>query len=193
MLPEDGLYRYLYHPGEQHGDQKRQATDFTCRKDTYRLDRIVEEPGNRIMYYLQDGPNRAFVRKELMHISEDTQKPPTWMEVITLNFVILLGHKIFTLVGALRHMTNMSSLPPSTFNAAALTSVTINEKPWTRAKEVCRTMKYGKATKTADIVKHLCSREKQTHKCELAEIVPETNLVDWPRESRKDDYYIMRK
>ena len=23
VLPEDGLYRYLYQPGEQHGDQKR--------------------------------------------------------------------------------------------------------------------------------------------------------------------------
>ena len=27
-LPEDGLYRYLYSPSEQHGDQKRRATDF---------------------------------------------------------------------------------------------------------------------------------------------------------------------
>ena len=27
VLSEDGLYRYLYQPGEQHGDQKRQATD----------------------------------------------------------------------------------------------------------------------------------------------------------------------
>ena len=42
----------------------------------YRLDRIVQEPGNRVLYYLQDGPDRAFVRKELMHISNDTQVPP---------------------------------------------------------------------------------------------------------------------
>ena len=27
VLPEDGLYRYLYQSGEQHGDQKRRATD----------------------------------------------------------------------------------------------------------------------------------------------------------------------
>ena len=27
VLPEDGLYRYLYQPGEQHGDKKRRATD----------------------------------------------------------------------------------------------------------------------------------------------------------------------
>ena len=72
VLPEDGLYRYLCQPGEQDGDQKRQATDFIWSKNTYRLDRIVQEPGNRVLNYLQDGPNRAFVREELMHISEDT-------------------------------------------------------------------------------------------------------------------------
>ena len=77
--PEDGLYRYLYQPGEQHGDQKRRETDFIWSKNTYRLDRIVQEPGNRVLYYLQDGPDRAFVREELMHISEDTQVPPDWV------------------------------------------------------------------------------------------------------------------
>ena len=56
VLPEDGLYRYLYQPGKQHGDQKRQATDFIWSKNTYRLDRIAQEPGNRVLYYLQDGP-----------------------------------------------------------------------------------------------------------------------------------------
>ena len=25
-----------------------------------------------------DGPDRAFVREELMHVSEDTQVPPDW-------------------------------------------------------------------------------------------------------------------
>ena len=79
VLPEDGLYRYLYQPGEQHGDQKRRATDLIWSKNTYRLDRIVQEPGNRVLYYLQDGPNRAFVSEKLMHISEDTQVSPDWV------------------------------------------------------------------------------------------------------------------
>ena len=79
VLPEDGLYRYLYQPDEQHGDQKTQAIDLTWSKNTYRIDRIVQEPGNRVLYYLQDGPNRAFVREELMHISEDTQLLPDWV------------------------------------------------------------------------------------------------------------------
>ena len=61
VLPEDGLYHYLYQPGEEHGDQRQRATDLNWSKDTYRLDQIVEEPGNRVMYYLKDGPERAFV------------------------------------------------------------------------------------------------------------------------------------
>ena len=51
LLPEDGLYRYLYQPREQHGDQKRRTTGFIWSKNTYRLDRIVQEPSNRVLYY----------------------------------------------------------------------------------------------------------------------------------------------
>ena len=49
VLPEDGLYRYLYQPGQQHGDQKRQVTDFIWSKNTYQLDLITQEPGNRAL------------------------------------------------------------------------------------------------------------------------------------------------
>ena len=38
VLPDDGLYRYFYQPGEQHGDQKRRATELIWSKNTYRLD-----------------------------------------------------------------------------------------------------------------------------------------------------------
>ena len=76
VLLEDGLYRYLYQPGEQHEDQKRQAADFIWCRNTYRLDRIVQEPDNRVLSYLQDGLSRAFVCEELMHIPEDTQLRP---------------------------------------------------------------------------------------------------------------------
>ena len=63
------------------------------------------------------------------------------------------------------------------FYAVELWVVTINEKPETRAKEVCGAMEYGKATKVVDIVKHLCSRENYAHKCQLTELVPETNFT----------------
>ena len=68
--------------------------------------------------------------------------------------------------------------------------MTINEKSWTRAREVYRALKYGKATKAADFVKHLCSRENYAHTWQLTELVSETNFIDWPKDSRKDDYYI---
>ena len=45
------------------------------------------------------------------------------------------------------------------FNAVELCVVTINEKPWTSATEVYKALEYSKATKTADVVKQLCSRE----------------------------------
>ena len=35
VLPEDGLYRYPYQPGEQHEDQKRRATELIWIKNTY--------------------------------------------------------------------------------------------------------------------------------------------------------------
>ena len=79
VLPEDGLYRYLYQPGEQHGDQKRQATDLIWSKNKYRLDQIVQDPGNCVLYYMHGRPDRAFVREELMNVSEDTQVPPDWV------------------------------------------------------------------------------------------------------------------
>ena len=56
VLPEDGLYQYLLQPGEEHDDQRRRATDRIWSKGTYRLREIVENPGNRVMYYLKDGP-----------------------------------------------------------------------------------------------------------------------------------------
>ena len=72
---------------------------------------------------------------------------------------------------------------PFTFSSVKLCIVIINEKPWTRAKEVCRALEYGKATNTADIVKRLCSRKNYAHKYQLSELVFETNFMDWPKDS----------
>ena len=58
---------------------KKRPTDFIWSKNMYRPDRIAQETGNCVLYYLQDGPDRAFVREELMHLSEDTQVPPDWL------------------------------------------------------------------------------------------------------------------
>ena len=58
---------------------KKRTTDFIWSKNMYLLDRIAQEPGNCALYYLQDGTDRAFVREELMHVSEDTQVPLDWV------------------------------------------------------------------------------------------------------------------
>ena len=79
-MPEDGLYRYLLQPSEEHDDQRKRVTDRICSKKTYRLREIVEDSGNWVMYYLKDGPERAFVKEELMLIPEDTELPPDYVQ-----------------------------------------------------------------------------------------------------------------
>ena len=79
-LPEDGLYQYLLQPSEEHDDQRCRATDRIWSKGTYRLREIVENPGNRVMYYLLNGPEGAFVSEEFMLIPEDTELPPDYLQ-----------------------------------------------------------------------------------------------------------------
>ena len=46
--------------------------------DTHRLDKIIQNPDQRVLYYLagENTPKRAFVKEELMLIPEDTELPP---------------------------------------------------------------------------------------------------------------------
>ena len=71
---------YLSQPREEHDDQRRRATDRIWSKASYRLRKIAENPGNRVMYYLTNGPERAFVSEELMLIPEDTELPPDYVQ-----------------------------------------------------------------------------------------------------------------
>ena len=80
ILHEDGLYQYLLQPSEEHDDQHCRATDRIWSKGTYRLREIIENPVNRVMYYLREGPERAFVLEELMLIPEDTELPPDYIQ-----------------------------------------------------------------------------------------------------------------
>ena len=79
-LPEDGLYRYLLQPSEEHNNQRKRATDRIWSKKTYRLREIAEDSGNQVKYYLKDGPERGFVREELMLIPENTESPPDYVQ-----------------------------------------------------------------------------------------------------------------
>ena len=60
----------------------------------------------------------------------------------------------------------MSSVMPFTFNAVELCVVTINEKPWTHARVVCRALEYNK--KTADIAKTFCKGENVAQKYQMS-------------------------
>ena len=79
----------------------------------------------------------------------------------------------------------MSSVMPFTFNAVELFVVTINERPWTLAKEVCRALEYNK--KTADIVKAFVCREYYAHKWQVSSVTVVGKPVDWPKDSQKYD------
>ena len=74
------MYHYLSQPGEEHDDQQCRATDRVWSEKMYRLKEIIEDSGNRVMYYLSDGPERAFVSKELMLIPVDTELPPDYVQ-----------------------------------------------------------------------------------------------------------------
>ena len=82
----------------------------------------------------------------------------------------------------------MSSVMPFAFNAVELYVVTVNGKPWTRAKEVCRALKYNK--KTANIIRAHCTRENYAQKYDLTSVTAAVTLVNWPKDSQKYDLYI---
>ena len=74
-LPSGVGVRYLNQPGELEGGRRR-ATDPVWSLTVHRLGRSVTKPGEPVLYYLQDGPQRGFVREELLHEPPDTQLTP---------------------------------------------------------------------------------------------------------------------
>ena len=86
-----------------------------------------------------------------------------------------------------RTKNKMPSVMPFSFNAVECV-VTINEKPLTRDKDVCKALQYNK--KAADIIKAFSSKENFTHKYQLSEFPAAGNFMDWPKNSRKEDYYL---
>ena len=55
-LPEDGLYHYLLQLREEHDDPRTRATDRIWPLPAYKFGKIMEDPGNRVMYYLSELP-----------------------------------------------------------------------------------------------------------------------------------------
>ena len=81
-----------------------------------------------------------------------------------------------------------SALVPFTFNSIKLFTITINDKPWTRAKEICQSLNY--ARNTPNIISDHISPENRAYKYQLVNLPSGGKSVKWPTDSRKDEYYI---
>ena len=66
--------------------------------------------------------------------------------------------------------------------------VIINEKPWTRAREVCRALEYNK--RTAHVIKDHVSPENYAQKYQMSSVPAAVTPVNWPKDSQKYDIYI---
>ena len=98
----------------------------------------------------------------------------------------MTGYKKFSCLK--EQQTKMSSVMPFSFNAVELCVVIINEKPRTRAREVCKTLEYNK--KTANVVKAFCSRENYAQKYQMSSVHAACTPINWPKYSQKYDYCI---
>ena len=79
---------------------------------------------------------------------------------------------------------------PFTFNAVELRVVSINGKPWIRAREVCSALKYDtKTSKTANIIRVHCSPENITQKYQMSSVHAAYTPINLPKDSQKYDIY----
>ena len=79
---------------------------------------------------------------------------------------------------------------PFSFNTVELCVVTINEKPWARAKEACRALEYGKVTKTTHVIKTHVSPENDAQKYQMSSVLTMATPINWLKDSQKYDIYI---
>ena len=74
------------------------------------------------------------------------------------------------------------------FNNTKLITIKINGRYWTRAKEVCASLKHQRDT--SHIIRDHCSMENIRHKYELVAASDSDGPVQWPSDSQKYDLYI---
>ena len=87
----------------------------------------------------------------------------------------------------------MSSLTQFKFDKTSLFTITIDEKVWTRAKEVVQSALEYQKIWTADVIRDHCSEENYTHKYQSLIGVVDRGTVrpmKWPSDSQKYDLYI---
>ena len=76
ILRNKGYLKMAYISRVNNMEIKKDKLMTVWSENTHRLDRIVDDPGNCVLYYLQSGPKKAFLHEELMHIP---QVRPEWV------------------------------------------------------------------------------------------------------------------
>ena len=89
-----------------------------------------------------------------------------------------------TLLGS-EIIIKMSSVMPFAFNAVEFYFVTIHEKPWTRAKEVCSALEYQNG-RERDVLKRMSALKTNSLKMSCKKL----QRKKWHRNSQADQYYI---
>jgi len=84
QLPKGTTVRFLLAKGEWENDpfERRRITDPVWSPSLHKIRKIVvgKNPPMPVLYYLDEsGPQRPFVREQLMHIKEEPILPPRWV------------------------------------------------------------------------------------------------------------------
>ena len=87
-LTDDVNVTYLYQPGELEGGQHRRATDAKWSINIYTISTAITKSNTPIVYYLENGPKRGFVKEELLIVPYDTEIPPeTILERLSMDII----------------------------------------------------------------------------------------------------------
>ena len=85
----------------------------------------------------------------------------------------------------------VSSVMPFSFNAVASCFVTINEKPWAMAREVCKALEYNK--KTAHIIKAHVSSGNYAQNYQMSSVPAALTPINCLKDSQKHDIHTNEK
>ena len=76
QLEVGSLVRYLYAPGEAEADTHRRATDPIWSIKTYTIKNSMMTSKQPVLYWIENGPKRSFVREELQIVPSYVALPP---------------------------------------------------------------------------------------------------------------------
>ncbi|CAB4382094.1 unnamed protein product [Rhizophagus irregularis] len=68
--------RYLLEDGEFEGGARRRGTDMNWSPEIYNIGEIRVQKNQPVLYKLLDGPERRFVREELLLVNDGVELPP---------------------------------------------------------------------------------------------------------------------